>query len=209
MMLFRVVPCSRWHELVDSMRFHVGLAKAANAPSEFRLLNGAPPCLVGVDNNDTTDILTALHGKPRGATPLCRHISEIVAEIQLMESSLRAAGKIVVVVIATDGSSSDGDIVEQLRPMETLPVQIVIRLCTDNDTIVDYWNAIDTQLDADVDVLDDLFGEAAEVYEYNRWLTYGEPIHRLREFGIDLKEFDLLDESILTMDQVRTMCAAM
>jgi hypothetical protein len=58
-------------------------------------------------------------------------------------------------------------------------------------------------------VLDDLFGEAAEVYEHNKWLTYGEPIHKLREFGIDVKEFDLLDEEMLSMDQVRTMCAAM
>jgi len=165
------------------MRFHVGLAKAANALSEFRLLNGAEPCLVGCGDDDVTgygEILTALKGKPRGGTPLCRHIGEIVAEIQSNEEEIRAAGQIVVVVIATDGRSSDGDMVEQLKPMEHLPVQIVVRLCTDDDSIVSYWNGIDTQLDAELDVLDDLFGEALEVYEHNKWLTYGEPIHRLR-----------------------------
>ena len=88
-------------------------------------------------------------------------------------------------------------------------MQLVIRLCTDDENIVNYWNNIDTELNIDVDVLDDLHGEANEVYEHNKWLTYGEPIHRLREFGIDVKEFDLLDESILTMEQVRIMCAAM
>lgn len=211
-MLYRVVPCSRWRELVDSMRFHAGLAKAANALSEFRLLNGAEPCLVGCGGHDLTgyhNLLTALKGKPRGGTPLCRHIREIVAEIQEMEQSIRAAGQVVVVVIATDGRSSDGDIVEQLKPMEQLPVQIVIRLCTDDESIVNYWNGIDTHLDAEIDVLDDLHGEAIEVYEHNKWLTYGEPIHRLREFGIDVKEFDLLDESLLSMEQVRLMCAIM
>ena len=193
------------------MHFHVGLARAANALSEFRLLNGAPPCLVGCGDDMTghAEILTALRHKPRGGTPLCRHIREIVEEIQDMEATIRAAGKIVVVVIATDGRSSDGDIVEQLKPMEDLPVQIVIRLCTDDDSIVNYWNGIDTQLECELDVLDDLFGEAIEVYEHNKWLTYGEPIHKLREFGIDVKEFDLLDESLLTMEQVRLMCAIM
>lgn len=36
----RVVPCPRWTELTESLRFHVGLAHAAYAPTEFRMLNG-------------------------------------------------------------------------------------------------------------------------------------------------------------------------
>jgi len=110
------------------MRFHVGLAHAANAASEFRLLNGAPPCLVGCGQSDDGyhEIVAALRHPPRGGTPLCRHIRDIVGQIKAMESEIRARNQVVAVVIATDGRSSDGDIVEELRPMEKLPVQIVV-----------------------------------------------------------------------------------
>lgn len=34
----------------------------------------------------------------------------------------------------------------------------MVRLCTDEDRIVEYWNNIDAQLEVDMDVLDDLSG---------------------------------------------------
>ena len=37
----RVVPCSRWSEMTESLRFHVELAHTAQSPTEFRMLNGA------------------------------------------------------------------------------------------------------------------------------------------------------------------------
>ena len=41
----------------------------------------------------------------------------------------------------------------------------------------------------------------------NPWLNYTEPLHRLREFGIHMKEMDLIDESLLSVDQIRSVCA--
>lgn len=102
-----------------------------------------------------------------------------------------------------------GDIAEAMRPLQNLPVWVVVRLCTDDDKVVDYWNNIDKVLELDMDVLDDLYGEASEVYENNPWLTYGEPMHRLREFGIPVKEIDLLDEATLSLDQIRSFCQIM
>ena len=39
-----------------------------------------------------------------------------------------------------------------------LPVLLVIRLCTSEEAVVQYWNNIDSQLEIDVDVLDDQAG---------------------------------------------------
>ena len=96
-----------------------------------------------------------------------------------------------------------------MKPLRYLPVWVVIRLCTDESNIVNYWNIIEKELELDMDVIDDLKSEADEIYIHNSWLTYGEQFHRLREFGIQIKEIDLLDENILAMDQMRTICDLM
>lgn len=96
-----------------------------------------------------------------------------------------------------------------MRPLKNLPVWVVVRLCTDEEKIVNYWNNIDQELELDMDVLDDWRGEAEEVTRHSPWFTYGEPIHRLREFGTPLKEIDKLDETKLSMDEMRALCAFM
>ena len=44
---------------------------------------------------------------------------------------------------------------------------MVIRLCTDEDRIVDYWNNIDQQIELNMDVIDDPQGEAEEIHRYD------------------------------------------
>lgn len=206
---YKLIPCSRWSELTATLKFHAELAHATGAPTEFRLLNGAPPIMIGDGSEDEDSRLQTfqaiLDGSPSGGTPLCRHIREVTEQIRHLAPGLRAAGQKACVVIATDGESSDGDIAQALRPLKDLPAWVVIRLCTDEDRIVQYWNNVDNELELDMDVLDDLCGEAQEVTEHNPWLTYGEPLHRLREFGIPVKELDLLDETAMTMEQARVM----
>lgn len=205
-----MIGCSRWTELGDSVRFHMKLAHAARAPSEFRLLNGAPPILIG--GGDPNELMgmqmleSAFNESPNGGTPLCRHIGEIVAKIQSLESFLRQSGQVACIVIMTDGESSDGNLAQAMAPLKALPVHVVIRLCTDQEKVVEYWNNVDNELELQMDVLDDLTGEAQEVTEKNGWFTYGEPIHRLREFGVTVKEFDLMDEIQLSMDQMSRVC---
>lgn len=203
-------PCTRWEELSAALKFHAELAHAAAAPTEFRFLNTTPSYRIGFGEANEDEVFAALLDRltqsPNRKTPLCKHIGEVIGEIRPLEEQLRSAGQKACIMIASDGESSDGDIVTAMRPLRKLPVWVVIRLCTDNERIVNYWNDIDSQLELDMDVLDDLSGEAAEVHAANPWLTYGEPLHRLREFGVLIKEADMMDTTKLTVDQIRRFC---
>lgn len=81
----------------------------------------------------------------------------------------------------------------------------MIRLCTDDDEVVKYWNAVDEELELDLDVLDDLTGEAKEVCAFSPWLNYGMPLHRLREWGCMNKLMDLLDEKALSASEMKEL----
>ncbi len=113
------------------MKFHAALARSASTPTEFRLLNGAAPILLGTGDDVTGErynaLLNIFQSSPNGGTPLCYHIGEVVKEVRNMEHSLRAKGQKALVVIATDGESSDGDIAEAMRPLKNLPVWVVVR----------------------------------------------------------------------------------
>lgn len=82
-------------------------------------------------------------------------------------------------------------------------------MCTQEAKIVEYWNNIDSQLEIDMDVIDDQLGEAQQILQYNGWLTYGEPLHRLREFGASMKEMDIIDESTVSSEQMCLLCKYM
>jgi len=150
---------------------------------------------------------------PIGVTPLADHVREIRENIQTLEPSLLQDGTKVVVVLATDGLPTDShgmadqrskrQFVDALRSLEGLPVWVVIRLCTDDDDVVKYYNDLDSQLELSLEVLDDFIGEAKEVYEHNKWLNYTLPLHRCREMGYHNRLFDLLDERQLTKDELR------
>ncbi len=202
-------PVTRWDELRESMKWHVGAICASNLPSEFRFLNGAEPIRLGGgydrDGVGLATIEAVFEEGPRGTTPLCHHVKKVTEDVKKHERELRAKRQRAVIMIATDGLSSDGDLVQALKPLERLPVWVVVKLCTDDNELVDFWNEIDAQLELEIEVLDDFESEAAEVAEHNRFLTYGLPLHRMREHGLVKKEFDLLDEAPLTPEQVRTV----
>ena len=193
---FRSVPCTRWSELTHALDFHMQLSRAASAPCEFRMLNSCVPLMMGnggvSDEVSYTKLKNAFNidAPPiRGGTPLCRHISEVIQKIKAMEQQLNANRQRACLIIASNGESSDGDVAAAMAPLKQLPVWVVIRLCTDDDRVVDYWNNIDSQLELDMDVLHDLHGEASEVRSANKWLTYGLPIQRMRCVLLNEEEF--------------------
>ena len=116
----------------------------------------------------------------QGVTPLAAATNLIAAQILPMVPSLMMKQERVCVVIATDGLPTDVGFEEALKRLQVLPVWVVVRLCTDQDEVIDYYNGLDAELEAPMEVLDDLLGEAHEVCQLNRWLTYGSPMHTAR-----------------------------
>ena len=160
----------------------------------------------GGGSRDALDTLLAtMMTDPTGRTPLCGHLKYVHDQIVAQSATLQRNGQKAVLVIATDGVSTDGDLAEMLRTFEHLPVWVVVRLCTDEDEIVEYWNNIDSEIEVDMDVLDDIEGEAKEVIAFNPWLNYSIPLHRAREWGMHKKAFDLLDERLLTSGEMREL----
>lgn len=142
-----MVGCSRWTELAEALRFHINLVTAAYTPAEFRFLNGASPITIGkgvqCDESAEVSVLNAiLDSSPNGGTPMCKHIREVIVTIRGMEPELRAKGQKACIIIATDGESSDGDIVEAMRPLQDLPVWVVVRLCTNDESVAAYWKNV-------------------------------------------------------------------
>lgn len=226
----RFAQCTRWAELKDNVGYHTEMAALLQAPTIFRFLNdpgvdvGDQQFSIAENSTSPADIMRDVQNAtsimrralPGGVTPLIPHILEIQQAIMEMSPDLINNGQRVTVVLATDGLPTDDygvsgklindQFVESLRLLEGLPVWVVVRLCTDDDTVVDFYNDLDEQLELSIEVLDDFMGEAMEVYAKNPWLNYSLPLHRCREMGFYDRLFDLLDERKLTKGELRDFC---
>jgi hypothetical protein len=90
---------------------------------------------------------TMQRASPSGVTPLTSHIVQIRDYVAAIMDDLNAEGKKITIVLATDGlptneSGIGGDyetnlFTNALRSLEGLPVWIVIRLCTDEEDVVE------------------------------------------------------------------------
>ena len=145
-------------EIQECVGYHINLSALVNAPTTFRLLNnpgigpGSQEFKVATKGEDNvcTDVERSMRimspAKPSGCTPLTEHIWDIHSTIDALRGSLQTEGKRVVIVLATDGlpSNSLGEtneyvkeqFVQSLRALEGLPVWLVIRLSTDEESVV-------------------------------------------------------------------------
>ena len=201
-----MIRCTRWAELKDTVKFHANFAECAACPTQFRLLNGCEPLMIGSRDDDGENLkklMSKVSEAPFGATPICTHVKQIVKEVELINGSLPPAEqKKIILVVCTDGEPSDGLLSEALAPLLNYPVWMVVRLCTDQPAVTQYWDDLDKEMEIELDIIDDFLNEARAVGTLNRWLTYGEPLHRIREWGFRLKELDSLDERVLTSQQM-------
>lgn len=226
----KIVSSTRWAELQETVNYHVQLAALLASPTSFRLLND-PGIAVGAQqfgvaeamggNNLERDVHRAREimrmARPGGVTPLTEHILDIQSSVSSMAPDLIQRGQRVAVIIATDGLPTDAEgyggeyeqtrFLSALRSLEGLPLWVVIRLCTDEDEVVEFYNNLDNQLELSIEVLDDFVGEAHEVHEQNPWINYTLPLHRCREMGFHDRVFDMIDERPLTPGEVRDYCS--
>jgi len=223
-----IVDCTRWEEIKECVNYHAGLAALLFLPTIFKFLNN-PGARVGGQqlsvaeyslNNVQDEQYTVRNamGKisPEGFTPLRERIIELHDAIHPMTNILKSTGQKAVIVIATDGKPTDESgysndfvtdaFVRSLRQLLELPVWVVIRLCTDDEDVVDFYNSLDDDLELSIEVLDDFIGEAVEVYAVNPWLNYGLPLHRMRESGFNERAFDFIDQRALTKTELRQFC---
>jgi len=224
----KVVSCTRWKEIQETVEYHARMAALLKAPTIFRLLNkpenNVCPPVFGIadkgehliDSDLQVALRTIMNTGLTGVTPLCRHIYEIRDQITILAPQLQAEGRKVSIIIATDGLPTDeggyggalqrNQFISALRSFEGLPVWIVIRLCTDEDSVVKFYNDLDSQLELSIEVLDDFMGEAKKVYNINKWLTYSLPLHRCREMGFHHGIFHLFNERKFTKGELRDFC---
>jgi len=222
----KLIQCTRWAELQECVTYHSQMAALIHAPTHFRLLNnprvgpqqfkvGETNATAHVEANNAINIIRKV--SPYGVTPLTEHITDIYDTVSKMASTLVKKGQQAVVVIATDGLPSDAQghggkffsdqFVESLRSLQSLPVWVVIRLCTNDEEVVRFYEELDTTLELNVELIDDFVDEAREVHKHNPWLNYALPLHRCREMGFHDRLFDLLDERTLTKTELYQFCA--
>lgn len=155
--------------------------------------------------------------QPGGPTNLTKQLNTIYGYISSIAHQLRSSNQKVSLVIATQGlpTNDNGESNQQitqefvmaLKAFENVPATITLRLCTDNEQVFHFYKATIDCAHISHDIIDDYSGEALEVYLQNPWLTYVLSLHRFRELGLHVKVFDLLDERLLTFDELHEFCS--
>jgi hypothetical protein len=208
---------TRWEEAVSKTLQIVKYNINRNMAASYYLLNPAsgewiqdkdyividPNCL---DRQEKFQVVEHLKqtlldkSNIRGDTPLDRITNYFIYN---RECFVRKEVEIVCYNIITDGEPNDKLRFEfQLRELcRVHKVWLVVNLCTDDDSVVDYYNSLDTDLGSELagmDVLDDFESEAKEVWNIgNRFFNYSLDIHICRMAGCYSVVSDWMDEILL------------
>ena len=60
---------------------------------------------------------------------------------------------------------------------------IIVRLCTDDDAAMHFWNTLDLDVNLEIEILDDFEAEASNANSMNPWFNYCIPVQSMREWG--------------------------
>lgn len=216
---------SRWQELQECVSYHVQLFVRLGTPIRFALLN--EPGSGGLKYfglNQSGDLAQEQRiiaqsigaSRPHGAATLATELKILRDYVASIERTVRANNHLVAIVIATQGLPTNEfhqtsgiitqEFVNVLQSFTNLPVSITIRMCSNDEQAIHFYNTLDSRLSFRFDVLDDWWGEALEVYLRNPWVTYALVLHRFRETGTHLNVLDNLDERLLHIREAANLC---
>lgn len=197
----RMTNCTRFEEMKNSVGETFKLFAHAGVNSYFLTLNKGPVEINNSDSKSGNDRMKEFEKtlySATGGTPLN-------AALNTVKEKMIKDGKKKILVIYSDGVSSDGNILDNILCLQRNNVHIVVRLCTDEQPTVDFWNKIDAHQEINLDIIDSYDDERKEVLKMNPMLNYTYEFHRLREIGFTLSGFDKLDEHKLSDSELERL----
>lgn len=209
-------PSTRWDELKHMVMEHAEWNAKVGVPSEFVLLNGSPSSINRIDaqrgrtEDQVRDLVNLLNrSHPGGTTPLTERLQDLRKRLRVSAPELQKEGRKLMLILVTDGvpNGSRHEFASSIRMLaKELSIHVVVRLCTNDDGVSEFYHEVDKELELSLDILDDVQHEAWTCYRLNPWLTYPRVLHTVREAGTLCKLLDYVDERALTPMEVG-LCA--
>ena len=230
------VSCTRWEEVTSTLLWHASFSAMMKAPTAIRLVHAPSldqPQQVGIALSDQVDekseiasLSEILQQTPSGSGGgQLSHLREMITScLQVPMELLKSKSMAIVYVtdrLPVDEDGREGDHVTQafletLNLLQGSPVWVVVRLSTDEQRVVDFYNDLDVKMELvsvemsggmtpgqiHLDVLDDYVSEAGAVHEHNAWLNYAYPLHLCRESVVKYPIFDALNDRPLSHDEL-------
>ncbi len=197
------IKCTRYEELgilIETLK----IFENSVYPTIISFLSGEMFVIGGLNPKNTFAQVMNFYKqrKMHSSTPLCSTLTKACDYVK----SLNILAN-VHIIIATDGESSDGNLVECLyNIIKKINIYaITFKLCTNDPKIVKYYNDIDQELENKnfggiVETIDDYLSEKQEVHDLNPWLTLLLLIYRLRLI-YTCTCLDGLDERLISLRQ--------
>jgi hypothetical protein len=201
--------------VAEAVRFFSSTAVTASVPTTFHFLNAVGSITIARDPKDScsdealAEVTNTILAEPNGRSLLFQHLKSAVDDIVKSADSLQKMNKIASLVIMTDSDASDGDAAEILRALEGFPVVVTVGLLAGGDdyAVYTYWHGVSARVDVEVHIVEDWETSAYASNNANDWLTYGLPVHRLRQHGTLMRELYAVDQCRMTRVQIRNICA--
>eukprot|EP00462_Mataza_sp_D1_P000597 CAMPEP_0175091004 /NCGR_PEP_ID=MMETSP0086_2-20121207/1665_1 /TAXON_ID=136419 /ORGANISM="Unknown Unknown, Strain D1" /LENGTH=427 /DNA_ID=CAMNT_0016363705 /DNA_START=149 /DNA_END=1433 /DNA_ORIENTATION=+ len=214
---------TRWEELCNVVQRVAKYNLRRGMKAAYYLLNPSTDAWVedrdfvvidpGNDNCETklTFLLHTMlsNSQIRGCTPLHKITTFFTKQLATNQQNQHTPINYNVI---TDGVPDSREQFESALRVLTSKYHtfLTVNLCTDDDSVVDYYNDLDQKLGSELsgmDVLDDLQSEQIEIKKLGTvFFVYTLDIHTARQAGCYSQMADLLDETTLPLHFVNQLC---